>query len=183
MQVPNASVTGLKFDQFPGSPTVSDGKYLAFKGNYTDTDPDGITPISRTGVYYRDLSVSNSPLHVIADSSMLIPGGAMAFGSTAPPSAANGKVAFVGLDNEDAPTAGGLYVAPLADKPVLTPLVQIGQPVVTDSAGNPVTGDPTFTALGEGLAFDGRYIAFWGAWGTETRPITLSPARPTATPT
>jgi len=169
MQVPNASTTGLKFDQFPGSPAVSDGKYLAFKGNFTD----GIT--SRTGVYYRDLSVSNSPVHVIADSSMLIPGSATAFGSTAPPSAANGKVAFVGLDNEDAPTAGGLYIAPLADNPALTPLVQIGLTVVTDSAGNPVTSDhPTFTALGEGLAFDGRYIAFWGAWGTDMREITLT---------
>lgn len=168
MQVPNASTTGIKFDQFPGSPTVADGKYLAFKGNYTD----GTT--QRTGVYYRDLSVSNSQAHVIADSSMLIPGSAIAFGSTAPPSAANGKVAFVGLDNEDAPTAGGLYIAPLADKPALTPLVQIGQTIVTDSAGNPVTGDPTFTALGEGLAFDGRYIAFWGAWGTDMREITLT---------
>ncbi|MGA8004894.1 MAG: hypothetical protein WCA17_02245 [Burkholderiales bacterium] len=176
MQVPNARMMGLKFDQFPGSPTVSDGKYLAFKGNYTDTDTDGVTPISRTGVYYRDLSVSNSPLHVIADSSMLIPGTdpATTFGSTAPPSAANGHVAFVGLDNEDAPTAGGLYIAPLADKPALTALVQIGQTMVTDNAGKPMAGDPTFTALGEGLAFDGRYIAFWGAWGTETRPITLT---------
>ncbi|MGA8048719.1 MAG: hypothetical protein WCA09_00910 [Burkholderiales bacterium] len=174
MQVPNASTTGVKFDQFPGSPTVSDGKYLAFKGNYTDTD--GVTTVSRTGVYYRDLSVSNSPLHVIADSSMPIPGTdpATTFGSTAPPSAANGKVAFVGLDNEDAPTAGGLYIAPLADMPALTPLVQIGQTVVTDSAGGPLVDNPTFSQLGEGLAFDGRYIAFWGAWGADMREITLT---------
>lgn len=168
MQVPNASATGLKFDQFPGSPTVTDGRYLAFKGNFTD----GTTP--RTGVYYRDLSVSNSPVHVIADSSMLIPGAATAFGSTAPPSAAKGKVAFVGLDNEEAPTAGGLYLAPVADKPVLTPLVQIAQTVVTNSSGNALAGDPTFNQLGEGLSFDGRYVSFWGAWSTETREITLS---------
>lgn len=172
MQVPNASTTGIKFDQFPGSPTVASGKYLAFKGNYTDTD--GTTTISRTGVYYRDLSVSNSPVQVIADSKTPIPGTATLFGSTAPPSAANGQVAFVGLDNEDAPTAGGLYLAQIAATPPLTALVQIGQTVVTDSAGDPLVDNPTFTQLGEGLAFDGRYIAFWGAWGTETRDVTLT---------
>jgi hypothetical protein len=171
MQVPNASTTGIKFDQFPGSPSVTNGKYLVFKGNYTDGD-------SKTGVYYRDLSVSNSPVQVIADSTMIIPGTETTtqtrFGSTAPPSAANGQVAFVGLDNEDAPTAGGLYLAPIAATPLLTPLVQIGQTVVTDSAGKHLADDPTFTQLGEGLAFDGRYIAFWGAWGTDMREITLT---------
>jgi hypothetical protein len=174
--VPNASTTGIRFDQFPGSPSVTNGKYLVFKGNYTDTEPDGVTTVSRTGVYFRDLSVSNSPVHVIADSTMPIPGvdPATPFGSTAPPSAANGKVAFVGLDNEDAPTAGGLYLAQIADKPPLTPLVQIGQTVVTDSAGDRLVDNPTFTQLGEGLAFDGRYIAFWGAWGADSRQVPLT---------
>jgi hypothetical protein len=176
MQVPNAANPGTKFDQFPGSPSVTNGKYVVFKGNYTDLDTDGVTTISRTGVYYRDLSVSNSSVQMIADSKTLIPGidPATPFGSTAPPSAANGQVAFVGLDNEDAPTAGGLYLAPIAATPTLTALVQISQTVVTDSAGDPLGDNPTFTQLGEGLAFDGRYIAFWGAWGTDTRQITLT---------
>ncbi|MDE2255142.1 MAG: hypothetical protein KGL42_12900, partial [Betaproteobacteria bacterium] len=88
------------------------------------------------------------------------------------PSAANGHVVFTGLDNEDVPTAGGLYVAPLASLPTLTPLVQIGQTSVPDRSGAPLPAPsasaaaPTFTQVGEGLAFDGRYVAFWGAWGT-----------------
>ena len=31
----------------------------------------------------------------------------------------------------------------------------------------------TFNGLGEGGAFDGRYVGFWGAWGTETRTVRL----------
>ena len=50
MQVPDASTTGIKFDQFPGSPSVTDNKYLVFKGNYNDG-------VSKTGVYYRDLEL------------------------------------------------------------------------------------------------------------------------------
>ena len=33
--------------------------------------------------------------------------------------------------------------------------------------------DATFNKIGEGLSFDGAHVAFWGAWGTETRTITL----------
>lgn len=172
MQVPNASTSGVKFDQFPGSPTVTQGHYVAFKGNYTD----GST--SKTGIYYRDLNIDGSAVHVIADTNMTIPGTSTTFGSTAPPSAAGGQVAFVGLDNEDAPTAGGIYLAAVADRPALTALVQIGSTVVPDAAGNPLTGNPTFSQLGEGLSFDGRYISFWGAWGTQDpnnmRQVTLT---------
>ena len=32
----------------------------------------------------------------------------------------------------------------------------------------------TFTRFGEGLSFDGRYVAFWAAWGRETRTIELN---------
>jgi hypothetical protein len=31
----------------------------------------------------------------------------------------------------------------------------------------------TFNNLGEGGAFDGRYVGFWGAWGTQTRTVRL----------
>lgn len=164
MQVPDASTTGIRFDQFPGSPSVAGGKYLLFKGNYTD----GTTPA--TGVYYRDMSVADSPVHTIANSSTLIPGSTTTnFGSTAPPSAANGQVVFVGLDIESAPTMGGIYLAPIADKPTLTPLVSIGTTLV------PGTSAP-FTQVGEGLSFDGRYVAFWGAWGSD--PATQSGMHP-----
>jgi len=40
-----ATVTGTRFDQFPGAPAV-DGNYIIFKGNYTDLN-DGL---GRTGV-------------------------------------------------------------------------------------------------------------------------------------
>ena len=42
--------------------------------------------------------------------------------------------------------------------------------------GDPVPGEgdtARFNRLGEGLSFDGRFVAFWGAWGTETRTVTL----------
>ena len=164
MQVPNASTTGIKFDQFPGTPSVSDKKYLVFKGNYTDTT-------SKTGVYYRDLSVSGSPVRMIADSNTAIPGSATKFGSTAPPSAANGNVVFLGLDNEETPTMGGIYLAPIAQTPTLSPLVKIGDSIPKNLDS---TLAATFTQISEGLAFDGRYVAFWGAWGTSTHALTLT---------
>ncbi len=167
MQVPGATTPGTRFDQFPGSPSVTQGHYVVFKGNYTD----GTT--SRTGVYYRDLNVANAPVQRIADSTSLIPGTTTPFGSTAPPSAAGGKVVFVGLDNEDAPTAGGLYLANVAPDPVLSPLVTIGNTQVPDSTGTPLppmagaSTSPTFSQIGEGLSYDGRYVSFWGAWDTQ----------------
>lgn len=164
MQVPDATTTGLKFDQFPGSPSASDGKYLVFKGNYTDVT-------SKTGVFFRDLKTPNSPVAVIANSDTVIPASATnlfnptntLFGSTAPPSAAKGKVVFVGLDNEQSPTMGGIYSAVIANKPELDVLVQIGDLVPQNIDSTLVS---RFTQIGEGLAFDGRFVAFWGAWGT-----------------
>jgi hypothetical protein len=167
MQVPGATLAGTRFDQFPGSPTVTQGHFVVFKGNYTD----GTT--SRTGVYYRDVNGANAPVQRIADSTTLIPGTSTPFGSTAPPSAAGGKVVFVGLDNEDAPSAGGLYLANVAPDPVLSPLVTIGNTQVPDSTGTPLppmagaTTPPTFSQIGEGLSYDGRYVSFWGAWDTQ----------------
>ncbi len=167
MQVPGATTPGTRFDQFPGSPSVTQGRYVVFKGNYTD----GST--SRTGVYYRDLNTPNAPVQRIADSTTLIPGASAPFGSTAPPSAAGGKVVFVGLDNENAPTAGGLYLANVAPDPALSPLVSIGVTQVPDSTGAPLppmsgaSSPPTFSQIGEGLGYDGRYVSFWGAWDTQ----------------
>ena len=43
---------GTRFDQFPGSPAVSDGRFVVFKGNFIDPD----TGEGMTGVYVRDLS-------------------------------------------------------------------------------------------------------------------------------
>ena len=30
-----------------------------------------------------------------------------------------------------------------------------------------------FNRLGEGVSFDGRFVAFWGAWGAETKTLVL----------
>lgn len=168
-QVPGAPA-GTKFDVFPGSPTATNGRYIAFKGNFTVTENN--ISVGKTGVYFRDILIPTSPVVGIADSSTMIPGQAVTFGSTAPPSAAAGKIVFTGLDNEETPTSGGIYVAPLADRPALTAIALIGDPV-PDRTGVPVV-NANFTKFGEGLAYDGRYVAFWGAWGADTRALVLN---------
>lgn len=182
-QVPGASTSAVRFDQFPGSPTVTTKggtSYLVFKGNYTDTDAVSGASVAKTGVYFRDLGVAQSPVQLIADSNMAIPNApaGIKFGSTAPPSAAGGNVVFLGVDNESSPSYGGLYSAEVKASATLNPLVIIGQTVVPDPSGVPLAGNPTFSQLGEGLSYDGRYIAFWGAWDTATtggmRDITLN---------
>lgn len=170
-QVPLPAPAGTKFDVFPGSPTMSSGKYIAFKGNFTVTENN--LPVGKTGVFFRDISGLMNPVIAIADTSTMIPGQVVPFGSTAPPSAAAGKIVFTGLDNEETPTMGGIYVAPLADRPALTAVTRIGDPV-PDRSGIPLVDGSTFTKFGEGLAYDGRFLTFWGAWGAEARDIVLT---------
>lgn len=165
-EVPGPEFPGTPFEVFPGSPSVTNGNTIVFKGNYTG-DRGG-----ETGVYYRHLDNEShggtSPVVMIANNTdTLIPGTDTVFGSTAPPSAANERVVFAGFDNEDAPTLGGIYLAPLQSEPPLTTLVGIGQRVPGESAKE------TFNGLGEGGAFDGRFVGFWGAWGEETRTLRL----------
>jgi hypothetical protein len=167
----------IKFDVFPGAPAVT-GATVVFKGNYTEAG------VGRTGVYYRMLT--NAPITLvdgtllapaggearavrIADTHTIIPGTkATTFGSTAPPSAAGRKAVFAGFDNEASPTKGGIYLAPLTGPdPKLTPLVKIGQQVPGEKSGT------RFNKLGEGVSYDGRFAAFWGAWGTATRTLVL----------
>ena len=154
---------------------------IVFKGNYT------VNLVGKTGVYYRELvnqdipnaNVSNgstlgpaggsNPVVLIANNTdTLIPGTASVFGSTAPPSAANRKAVFAGFDNEDNPTLGGIYLAPLTGTaPPLTTLVSIGSQVPGENS------KARFNKLGEGVSFDGRFVAFWGAWGTATKTLVL----------
>jgi len=164
---------GTTFEVFPGSPSVTEGDTIVFKGNYTDP----LDGSARTGVYYRKLiddSINGGPgggvlpVVLIANSTgTFIPGTDTVFGSTAPPSAAGQRVVFAGFDNEDAPTLGGIYLAPLMATPPLTTLVSIGERVPGESR------KATFNGLGEGGAFDGRHVGFWGAWGEETRTVRL----------
>ncbi len=179
--VPDA-VIGTRFDQFPGAPTTFGGRYVAFKGNYTDPF-DGL---GKTGVYYRDI-VTTSPVPytaLIASSNTRIPnqaaGSDVKFGATAPPSAAASSIYFTGWDNEDAPTMGGIYLAHphasssmsmlLAATPLpLTTIVGIGDQVPGQAPGE------TFTNFGEvlSLSSDGSQVAFWATWGTQTIPKIL----------
>lgn len=170
-QVPPAAVggvEGVKFDQFPGAPSPFDGQLVAFKGNYTDA-----AGARQTGVFYRDTAGSSGGAAVVAvaHSGQAIPNApGTVFGSTAPPSAAQGQIVFTGSDNENAPTAGGIYLARVG-QPGLTTLVSIGELVPGASSGG---GGTALSRIGEALSFDGRRVAFWGAWGSETRTITLT---------
>lgn len=164
MAVPGVS-PATRFDVFPGSPAVAGGDLIVFKGNYT------VAGEGKTGVFFRDPLSGGGvlPVQLIANSNTVIPNlptgvAGVPFGSTAPPSAAGGLAAFAGFDNEELPTYGGIYLAPLIPNPTLTTLIGIGDPV-------PGEVNATFNRFGEALSFDGRYVAFWGAWGDQ--PVTL----------
>ncbi len=156
---------------------MTDGATIAFKGNYT------VDLVGKTGVYYRDLENAPIPLDgaplapaggtnpvvlIANNTDTFIPGTSSGVRVTAPPSAANRQAVFAGFDNEDNPTLGGIYRAPLAGTaPPLATLVAIGAQVPGESRRD------TFNRLGEGVSFDGRFVAFWGAWGTETTTLIL----------
>lgn len=155
-----------RFEVFPGAPSVTDGHTLVFKGNYT------VDGIGKTGVYYRDLedepAGGTMPVVMIANNTdTLIPGSHYPFGSTSPPSAVGRQAVFAGFDDENAPSLGGIYLAPLQYQPSLTELVSIGERI---PGGTP---HDRFKNLGEGVAFDGRFVGFWGTWGEEARTVRL----------
>ena len=159
------------FDVFPGSPAINDDGTVVFKGNFT------VNGIGKTGIFYRNIldtpGGGMSQVEEIASSDTAIPNGPphkgfwpLRFGSTAPPSVVGNEVVFVGLDNEDDPRYGGIYIAPIQSHPKLRLLIGIGKSV-------PGTSLPPLTRIGEALAYDGRYLAFWGAWGTAAKTIRL----------
>lgn len=160
--------TGEKLDQFPGAPSPT-GSIITFKANWTAADGAGMT-----GVLFRDVAADGgeSPTRLIAKRGDLIPdeggvtGSGATFGSTASPTASGSRVVFTGLDNEGAPTAGGVYIADLTDTPNVSKLVDF-------SSGVPGKDGETFNRFGEALSFDGKKASFWGAWGTETRTVAL----------
>lgn len=161
---------GTPFDVFPGAPAVTKGSTVVFKANYT------VDLVAKTGVYYRNLNnqaINTNPVVLIANNThTLIPGTRTVFGSTAPPSAVGSYAVFAGFDNEENPTSGGIYLAALAPykpnkQPKLKALVTIGTHVPGEAKS------AVFNKLGEGVSFDGRFVAFWGAWGNETRIVRL----------
>ncbi|KAL3801388.1 hypothetical protein HJC23_006998 [Cyclotella cryptica] len=176
-------LNGVVFDVFPGSPSTDDYGNVATKGNYQKGN------VSQTGVFYRnvtqvqgssiaDLSVGLGTFHVIANSETRIPPPLSAkytkscerytFGSTAPPSVADGNMVFLGLDNEEDPQCGGIYLANMKgmNYPTLTPLVDLETKV-------PGQNDALFTTLGEVLSFDGNAVSFWGSWNNDVKEVRL----------
>ena len=156
-----------RLEQFPGAPSVMDRDTIAFKGNFSVGDD------SYTGVYFRNFRKSGgmAPVTLVASSlTTKVPGTEVYFGSTAPPSAADGYMAFVGLDDEASPTAGGIYRASLKKPGSLETLVAIGDPVPGESES------ATFTRFGESLALgdQSRFVAFWGAWGEDVTDRTVT---------
>jgi hypothetical protein len=164
--VPGAPVY-TRFEQFPGAPSVMDRETVAFKGNFSVGDQ------GYTGVYFRNFRKSGgmAPVTLVASSLTTdIPGfPGTRFGSTAPPSATDGDMVFVGLDNEESPTKGGIYRASLKRPTQLEPLVTIGTQVPGEKKG------VKFNRFGESLALgdQARFVAFWGAWGEEVRHVDL----------
>ncbi len=149
---------GVGFDQFPGSPAVTERTKIAFKGNFA------VDGVGRTGVFYRDFAArrGTTPIQVIASSLQKIPGSETYFGSAAPPSAGGKYVVFAGYDNEDDPKEGGIYRARLGKTPiVLESVVKIGDPVPGELDGE------TFEQFGEAISVssNGRHVLFWGGWG------------------
>ena len=169
-QVPIPEVpAGTGFDQFPGSPAVTERNTIVFKGNFA------VGGVGKTGVFYRNVAASGgvAPIELIASSYTKIPGATGTFGSTAPPSAAGKYVVFVGYDNEAKPTAGGVYRARLGNKPIkLETIVKIGDPVPGEVKGD----EFKFKAFGEAvsLSSNGRHVLFWGAWGSETYDVEVT---------
>ncbi|MDI1243699.1 MAG: hypothetical protein PSX80_17450 [bacterium] len=159
--------TELPFDVFPGAPTIADDGTIAFKGNFT------VNGVGKTGIFFRRVldtpGGGTAPVEMIASSDTQIPnlpaGMNLNFGSTAPPTIAGDQIAFLGLDNEDNPSYGGIYVAPIEAAATLTPIAEIGAVL----AGT----ERQLSRIGEALSFDGRYISFWAAWGTEMKTLRL----------
>jgi hypothetical protein len=164
--VPGAELY-TRFEQFPGAPAVMDQDTIAFKGNFSVGDQ------GYTGVYFRNVRRDGgmAPVTLVASSLTTdIPGlPGTRFGSTAPPSATDGDMVFVGLDNEESPTRGGIYRASLEWPTALEPLVTLGTQVPGENQG------VKFTRFGESLALgdQARFVAFWGAWGTDIRYVDL----------
>lgn len=165
-----------RFDVFPGAPAITDEGVIAFKGNYSVPDPvDPTVTLGKTGVFYRPVAAAyaggGASIALVANSDTMIPNPNVCapgttFGSTAPPSAVAGHMVFVGLDNEEDPSCGGIYRALMTEPPEqLTTLVGLETTVPEENQ--------TFSRLGEGLSFNGRMVGFWGAWGTATRVLRL----------
>lgn len=163
--------TGAAFGAFPASPSVVKGNTLVFKADYLN----GTAVVN--GIYYRDLMAESgqSLVQRVASVATSIPNMTTTtrFGYFGAPAAVSNTAVFVGYNKKDAPTAGGIYSALLgSEDPLLTPLVTIGMPV----PGGAETD--SFTLFGDAVSYDGRFVGFWGAWGSDTTNLHVTCSEP-----
>ncbi len=172
------TVPGFKyqmFDVFPGGSAINDEGTIVYKGNWTENETDHKTGIfSRKllngpmGGYYMTKLLAGSDTEIPNVPPMLTKTGfaPMTFDSTSPPTVVGNDVVFLGLDYELDPHYGGIYRVGI-DGGELEPLIEIGKIL-------PNTKTSELIRLGEGLSFDGRYLAFWAAWGDQFKTIRLN---------
>lgn len=161
------------FGVFPGSPAVNDAGTIVFKANYSVGD------VERTGIFYREVlntpGGGNGEIKMIANTGMTIPNlpyisDRILFGSTAPPTIMGNEVLFVGLDNEETPRWGGLYLTNIDPAQA----VQGRQLRAIAHVGSNGPRSSSFSRVGEAVSYDGRYAAYWAAKGTAMKNIRLN---------
>ncbi|MBX3293455.1 MAG: hypothetical protein KF881_11260 [Acidobacteria bacterium] len=163
----------MPFSVFPGSPAINDAGTIAFKANYSIGD------VERTGIFYRDVlntpGGGNGEVQMVANTEMTIPNlpyisDRIRFGSTAPPSVMGNDIVFVGLDNEENPRWGGIYLS------TIDPMrPETGRQLrAIAHVGSNAQRATSFSRIGEGISFDGRFAAYWAGKGADMKTIRLN---------
>ena len=172
------------FDGFPGVPTIGGSRYVTFKGatrrhGHHDFGKGegggnggghGGGPRYDHGLYTRDLLTPFSPLLEIVREGDDMPGPLVLrsqprFEVIGSPSAFENRVVFLGVDDDDHPDNGGIYISRTDEPSDPQPIVRIGDPVPGLVMDGVASDDLTFREFGEAISFNGRWVAFWGAWG------------------
>ena len=171
-KVPIADVPlGTGFDQFPGSPAVTERNTIVFKGNFA------VRGAGKTGVFYRDIAAnrgvrrSKSSRVRTRRFPVTVPGTAARSRSARRAAQRGGQDRGVcRLDDEGGPTAAASTGRSSASKPITLEKV-VG---VDDQVPGEV--NQRFKTFGEAISLssNGRSVLFWGTWGTETREVTLT---------
>ena len=159
-----------KFDQFPGapSPTAASSPSRATTRTESGRRPDRRL-LPRRGATRNVTGGQASPTRGIrcppTPYRMAVRQSSVRRPRPAPPA---GKMVFTGLDVEAAPTAGGIFMAPLTAHPTLTTIAGF-QPSFRK------TGPTPRRPSAKACPFDGRYVGFWGALGYRYLPERRTP--------
>ncbi len=179
--VPNEH-EGTAFTGFPGTSTVGDSRYVAFKATWSGGWGMAMPPDHRqTGLFVRDLAGQEDVLREVISTEMDIPGSTLAKSQPrveyiGAPSACDNNLVFLALDDYERPSHGGIYRTTFFTNPGvangssstptdLVPVVRLGDAV-------PGVDHPEqFEELGEAISINGRWIAFWGAWNHDNHEV------------